>query len=83
MDYNEFRTQLIQIFQDETLLPEEEFLQGQELASLVDSLTILEIIYRIEEQFDIEIDLLHLQKFNTFSAIEAQVEEILSASKAD
>ncbi len=79
MTFTEIRTQLIQIFQEETLLPEQEFLAGQKLATLIDSLTILEVIYRIEEQYDLEIDLTHLQQFNTFAAIEAHVAELLDA----
>lgn len=82
MNYDEIRTQLIRIFQDETLLPEEEFLQGQELATLVDSLTILEIVYHIEEQFDLEIDLDRLQQFTTFAAIEAHVADLLTGPSA-
>lgn len=82
MNFAEIRTQLIQIFQEETLLSEEDFLGGQDLALLVDSLTTLEIIYRIEEQFDLEIDLLHLQQFNTFAAIEAHVHELLDPPRS-
>ncbi len=78
MTDQEIRTKLIEIIKEEARLDEEAFTQGQPLAGLIESLTLLEIICRIEEEFDLEIEDEQIPDLKTFDDVVNGVNQLLS-----
>ena len=69
MTEQEIRTKLVEIFTEEAKLNQDEFLQGQPLASLIDSLTLLEIVCQIEDTFGLEIEDEQIPELKTFDDV--------------
>ncbi len=82
MTEQEIRASLTQIFKKETALEEDEFLEGQSLTNLVDSLTLLDIICQIEETFDLEIEDEQIPDLKTFDDVVAGVVQLLAPQRA-
>ncbi len=82
MTEQEIRTKLSQILKKETALEEDEFLAGQSLTNLVDSLTLLDIICQIEETFDLEIEDEQIPDLKTFDDVVAGVVQLLAPQRA-
>ncbi len=82
MTEQEIRTRLSQIFKEEAALEEDQFLAGQSLTNLVDSLTLLEIVCQIEETFDLEIEDEQIPDLKTFDDVVAGVVQLLAPQQA-
>ncbi len=82
MTEQEIRTKLSQIFKKETALEEDEFLAGQSLTNLVDSLTLLDIVCQIEETFNLEIEDEQIPDLKTFDDVVAGVVQLLAPQRA-
>jgi acyl carrier protein len=69
MTEQEIRTKLTEIFKKEAKLDGDDFLQGQPLAGLVDSLTLLEIVCQVEDEFGLEIEDEQIPDLKTFDDV--------------
>jgi acyl carrier protein len=69
MEEQDVRAKLIQIIAEEGKLEEKEFVHGQLLADLLDSLTILEIACQVEDEFKVQIDDKQIPNLKTFDDI--------------
>ncbi|MBN1995566.1 MAG: acyl carrier protein [Anaerolineae bacterium] len=69
MTEQEIRTKLVEIFEEEAKLDRDELLQGQPLANLIDSLTLLEIVCQIEDTFELEIEDEQIPELKTFADV--------------
>ncbi len=72
------RQTLIDVIKAETLLEPHEFTAGQPLSEIIDSLTMLEIVFQIEEQFDIHVADDQLETLQTFEDVVNGVETLLA-----
>jgi len=61
---------------------ENAFLQGQPLAGLVDSLTLLEIICQVEDTFGLEIEDEKIPELKTFDHVVEGVAHLLAQKQA-
>lgn len=77
MTEQEIRTKLTEIFKEEARLNEDNFLQGQPLAGLVDSLTLLEIVCQVEDEFGLEIEDEQIPDLKTFDDVVYGVIQLL------
>jgi acyl carrier protein len=77
MTEQEIRAKLTKIFKEETKLNEDDFLQGQPLANLVDSLTLLEIVCQVEDEFGLEIEDEQIPDLKTFDDVVDGVMKLL------
>jgi acyl carrier protein len=77
MTEQEIRAKLTEIFKEETKLNEDDFLQGQPLANLVDSLTLLEIVCQVEDEFGLEIEDEQIPDLKTFDDVVDGVMKLL------
>jgi acyl carrier protein len=82
MTKQNIRDVLIQIFKEETKLEEEAFLNRQELEDFVDSLTLLEIVFKIENKFNIEVDDEKIPEMKDFEDVVTGVEQLLNKTSA-
>jgi acyl carrier protein len=78
MTEQEIRAKLIEIFKEAARLDERAFLQGQPLAGLIDSLTLLEIVCQVEDEFGLEIEDEQIPDLKTFDDVVAGVMQLLS-----
>ena len=78
MTEQEIRAKLTEIFKAEVKLNEDDFLQGQPLAGLVDSLTLLEIICQVEDEFGLEIEDEQIPDLKTFDDVVDGVVQLLA-----
>jgi acyl carrier protein len=78
----EIRGKLIDIIKEEAKVSEEAFTQGQPLSSLVDSLTLLEIICRVEDDFGLEIEDDQIPQLKTFEDVVDGVAHLLAQKQA-
>jgi acyl carrier protein len=78
MTQQEIRTKLIEIMKEEARLDEAVFVEGQPLAGLVESLTLLEIICRIEDEFGLEIEDERIPELKTFDDVVNGVSQLLN-----
>jgi acyl carrier protein len=79
MTDQEIRAKLIEIITKEAKLDEADFLQGQSLAGLIDSLTLLEIVCQVEDEFGLEIEDEQIPDLKTFDDVVKGVTQLLSA----
>jgi acyl carrier protein len=77
MTEQEIRAKLTEIFKEETKLNEDDFLQGQPLSGLVDSLTLLEIVCQVEDEFGLEIEDEQIPDLKTFDDVVEGVVQLL------
>lgn len=82
MTKQDIRATLIQIFKEETKLEEEAFLNRQALEDFVDSLTLLEIVFKIENKFNIEVDDEKIPDMKNFEDVVTGVEQLLDKTSA-
>jgi acyl carrier protein len=82
MTKQKIRDILIQIFKEETKLEEGAFLNRQELEDFVDSLTLLEIVFKIENKFNIEVDDEKIPEMKDFEDVVTGVEQLLNKTSA-
>ncbi len=82
MTKQNIRDILIQIFKEETKLEEGAFLNRQELEDFVDSLTLLEIVFKIENTFNIEVDDEKIPEMKNFEDVVMGVEQLLNKTSA-
>jgi acyl carrier protein len=79
MTDQEIRAKLIEIIKKEAKLDEADFLQGQPLAGLIDSLTLLEVVCQVEDEFGLEIEDEQIPDLKTFDDVVKGVTQLLSA----
>ena len=78
MTSQEIHTKLVEIFKEEAKLDEADFGEGQPLTGLVESLTLLEIICRIEDEFGLEISDDQIPNLKTFDDVVSGVNQLLA-----
>ena len=78
MTEQEIRAKLTEIFKAEVKLNEDDFLQGQPLSDIVDSLTLLEIVCQVEDEFDLEIEDEQIPNLKTFDDVVSGVAKLLA-----
>ncbi len=69
MTEKEVRQKLIDIIKEQAKLEEAEFIEANSFENLIDSLTLLEIVYEIEEGFDLEIDDEQIPELRSFDEV--------------
>ena len=63
------RQTLIEIFKDCSLCDESEFVHNQPLNDLFDSMTRIEILNEIDDQWELDVNLESIIKLNTFDEV--------------
>lgn len=77
MTANDIRPELIEIFGKYSDCDREALLSGQPLEDLVDSMSFLEIIFDIEENFGISVADEDVKDLNTFDDVVNGVQELI------
>ncbi len=71
------RLTLINIIKEQAILEEDEFVNAISFKDIMDSLTLLEIVCQIEEEFDIEIDDKQIPEIKSFDEAVKVVTQML------
>ncbi len=71
------RQTLIDIIKEQAKLEEAEFISANSFENLIDSLTLLEIVYEIEENFDLEIDDEQIPELRSFDEVVTLVSKMV------
>ncbi|MCB0194968.1 MAG: acyl carrier protein [Anaerolineae bacterium] len=76
----EVRSALVKIIQEQTKMEEAEFTHLESFEGIIDSLTLLEIVCEIEDNFDLEIDDEQIPQFRSFDDVVQLVSTMVQAS---
>ena len=77
MAEQEIRSALVKIIEEQTKMEEAEFIQLDSFEGIIDSLTLLEIVCEIEDNFELEIDDEHIPEFRSFDEVVNLVSKIV------
>jgi len=82
MTEQDVRQKLIKIITEEARLEEAEFINAQSFEGLIDSLTLLEIVCQIEDDFELEIDDEQIPDINSFDEVVNLVKTMVQADQS-
>ena len=82
MDHQAIREKLYEIFAEYSKAVREDLISGQPLGDLVDSIEIAEILFAVEDAFDIEIDDDAAGKIQTFDDVVTAIQQVLGNAAA-
>jgi acyl carrier protein len=77
MSEQEVRQKLIEIIKEQAKLEEDEFINARSFEKIIDSLTLLEIVCEIEDDFDLEIDDEQISQLRSFDEVVTQVNQMV------
>ncbi len=69
MTEQDVRSSLVKIIKEYAGLEETEFTKAESFEGLIDSLTLLEIVCQVEEEFDLEIDDDQIPEMKSFDEV--------------
>ena len=75
MNKKDIETKLKEIFLKYSKIPEKSLIENHKLKEYMDSLTLIELIFHIEETFDIEVPDERIKALQTYNDVLVAIEE--------